>query len=545
LIGASGNNRGSHPVQRRYLAEDLVRLRAANEQRRYVASQRSGRIDANPHQVDAVIFALQRIPDGGCILADEVGLGKTIEAGLVIAQLLAEGARRILIITPKALQGQWQQELFDLFHINTIEWNPDVNLNEPGVFLVTRNFAGGEKGSGLLASALPFDLCVVDEAHEIFAGIYKRFDRNGTYQPDSPHAKMAGRTLALFQNTPVLLLTATPMQNSLAELWGLAHFIEPTGTLLGNLRTFREVFCAGDDRRLVEGQEHELRRRIRVICQRTLRRQAQDFMEQPFVGRRAQLFEYSMSREEKSLYDDVTDYLLEPGICAFRGNFRQLLLIGFHRQMASSIPALAASLKKVANRLERILEGSVRPDEMDDDAANMLDDLEEDDLTETDIDEGLPPSPEVVEAELERVSSFVLRANNLPSDGKARALCKAVKLVLARGRTGDSSGKVVIFTESLTTQDYLRSLLLKEDLLLDEEITLFRGQNDGPRVKQALERWESEFLDILASSTPATKSMAVRLALVHEFRTRSSVFISSEAGAKGLNLQCADTLINY
>ena len=68
-----------HPIARRFLAEDLIRLRPASEQRRYVASQRSAKIDPNPHQIDAVLFALQRIPEGGCILADEVGVGCYIE----------------------------------------------------------------------------------------------------------------------------------------------------------------------------------------------------------------------------------------------------------------------------------------------------------------------------------------------------------------------------------------------------------------------------------------------------------------------------------
>src|SRR5436853_6849125 len=103
-----------HPAQRRYLAEDLVRRRRSDEQRRYSAPQRSAKIDANPHQVEAVIFALGRIRKGGCILADEVGLGKTIEAGLVIAQLLAEGARRVLLLAPKPLLAQWRQERFQL-----------------------------------------------------------------------------------------------------------------------------------------------------------------------------------------------------------------------------------------------------------------------------------------------------------------------------------------------------------------------------------------------------------------------------------------------
>src|SRR6266436_168873 len=119
-----------HPIQRRYLAEQRVRLRRADQQQRYSASQRQGRIDPNPHQIDAVIFALKRIPEGGCILADEVGLGKTIEAGLVLAQLRAEGAAsRILLVVPKPLLGQWQDELYRLFSIQAVEARM-----EPGAF---------------------------------------------------------------------------------------------------------------------------------------------------------------------------------------------------------------------------------------------------------------------------------------------------------------------------------------------------------------------------------------------------------------------------
>src|SRR5580693_2434293 len=103
------------PIQRRLLAEDLVRLLRPDEQQRYAAAQRQGRIDPNPHQIDAVVFALRRIPEGGCILADEDGLGKTIEAGLVIAQLLAEGIRRVLLVLPKSLLEQSQTELYRLF----------------------------------------------------------------------------------------------------------------------------------------------------------------------------------------------------------------------------------------------------------------------------------------------------------------------------------------------------------------------------------------------------------------------------------------------
>src|SRR5262245_24239769 len=370
-----------HPAQRRYLAEDLVRLRRSHEQRRYCAPQRAAKVDANPHQIDAVIFALGRLREGGCILADEVGLGKTIEAGLIIAQLMAEGARRILLITPRPLLGQWRQELYQLFNIDAVEAQPRIGgFDGEGVFLVGREAAGSVKGRDALLLSEEFDLCVIDEAHEVFAGIYKRFDRLGQYRDDAAHAQTAGRLREVLNaiRTPVLLLTATPMQNSLVELWGLVQYVDPLGTLLGDLATFREVFCGVDDRQLASGQEEELRDRLRVVLQRTLRREAQGFLEKPFVGREARLFEYTMSPAEKALYNDVTQYLLEPGILAFQGRHRQLLLLGFHRRMASSTRALAASLARVATRLRRMISGRETPQSGEEDTAALLLDLEED-----------------------------------------------------------------------------------------------------------------------------------------------------------------------
>src|SRR6185369_14905959 len=263
-----------HPFNRRLLAEDLVRVRRPDDRERFAASQRQARIDPNPHQIDAVIFALRRLPEGGCILADEVGLGKTIEAGLVIAQRCAEGAQRVLLIVPKSLIGQWQGELFNLFAIQTRE--DPASYSTPGVYLVGREFAGSERGAAALGAGPPFDLVVIDEAHEIFAGLHKRFGRDGAYSEDSDDARMAHRVRGFLRTAPVLLLTATPMQNSLAELWGLVQYVEPTGTLL-------------------PGQEHELQRRLSMVLQRTLRRQAQEFLDRPFTLRRCRLYEYEMS----------------------------------------------------------------------------------------------------------------------------------------------------------------------------------------------------------------------------------------------------------
>lgn len=542
-----------HPVHRRLLAEELVRLRPAAEERRYVASQRAGRIDPNPHQIDAVVFALQHIPEGGCILADEVGLGKTIEAGLVMAQLRAEGATKLLLVTPKPLLGQWREELYSLFGMMVQEVSAASSdaFEGEGIFAVGRELAGSGPVAGRIEKAGPWDLCVIDEAHEHFAGIWRRFDATGVENEDSRHAKTAGNLKRALGMSPVLLLTATPIQNSLAELWGLVHYVDPSGTLLGDLPTFRALFAAssreGGDRRLAEGTAPELRRRLAQVVQRTLRRQAQDFLDKPFVGRAARTFEYEMSTDERALYDDVTRYLLSPSLQAFRGSHRALLLLGFHRRMASSKAALAASLKNVETRLERMLRGD-RVDEGDETARAFESDLEDDELVERlqieERDEGGEIERGAVEEELARVRALRERAEALTDDGKARALLKAVRLVFERGRLGEGSGKVVIFTESRRTQDYLRELLL-DDGLADDEITVFRGQNDHPRAKAALAHWEAEIEAGKPARERPSREVATRLALVHEFRTRSKVFIGTEAAAKGLNLQFCDTLVNY
>jgi superfamily II DNA or RNA helicase len=531
-----------HAFNQRILAEDLMRVRRPDDLERYAASQRQARIDPNPHQIDAVIFALRRLRDGGCILADEVGLGKTIEAGLVIAQSRAEGAQRILLIVPKSLIGQWQNELANLFAIQAQD--DQRSFIAPGVYLVGREFAGNDRGASALSAAPPFDLVVIDEAHEIFAGLHKRYSREGHYDDSSDQALMAHRVRSFLRSSPVLLLTATPMQNSLAELWGLVQYVEPTGTLLGDIATFRKVFCEDDDRTLVPGQEHELQRRLSVVLQRTLRRQAQEFLDRPFTQRRCRLYEYAMSDDERSLYDDVTEYLLQPTLYAFSGRQRRLLLIGFHRRMASSIAALAASLENVAARLRRMREQPAAT-EIDETALGMYRDLEDEDEIDQSPNEPVSENNDsAVATELARVEGFIARARSLPADAKARSFQDAIRVVLSLGGNGHGSGKAVVFTESITTQNYLRSLLLATGLK-DEEITLFRGVNDHARAQEAYAQWQKEEGSRFPGGAKPSREVAIRLALVHEFRTRSKVLVCTEAGAKGLNLQFCDTVINY
>jgi superfamily II DNA/RNA helicase len=212
-----------------------------------------------------------------------------------------------------------------------------------------------------------------------------------------------------------------------------------------------------------------------------------------------------------------------------------------HRRMASSIPALAASLENVAARLRRLQAGQ----QSDEAVADLFRDLEDEaEIQPVEEEPPQPIQPATLAGELVRVESFVARARSLPDDAKAQRFQEAIKVILDLGQNGRGSGKAVVFTESITTQDYLRSLLLTTGLR-DDEITLFRGVNDSERAQQAYELWKEEEGTRLSSGAAPSREVAVRLALVHEFRTRSKVFVCTEAGAKGLNLQFCETVINY
>src|SRR5439155_3279474 len=151
---------------------------------------------------------------------------------------------------------------------------------------------------------------------------------------------------------------------------------------------------------------------------------------------------------------------------------------------------------------------------------------------------------EKIRAELELIEGFIAAAQAIERDSKAECLIEALKVIREHGEQGTGTGKVVIFTESVKTQDFLYELLTERGYL-PAEVTLFRGQNDHARAREALSRWEDEVGRLQMAEHRPSRSVAVRLALVHEFREHSKVFISTEAGAKGLNLQFCETLINY
>ena len=152
---------------------------------------------------------------------------------------------------------------------------------------------------------------------------------------------------------------------------------------------------------------------------------------------------------------------------------------------------------------------------------------------------------ERIRAELEVVDTFAARAAALGHDSKARRLLEALRVIRERGEKGAGTGKAVIFTESLTTQDYLRRLLLEHGF---EPATSRCSAATTRRPRRRARPGSSGRPRSGTRFRPPhrpSREVAIRLALVHEFARRSKVFISTEAGAKGLNLQFCDTVINY
>lgn len=252
----------------KYLAHALTLKHASDNIENLTRSIANARVDLNPHQVRAALFALQSPLSKGVILADEVGLGKTIEAGLVIAQRWAERRRHILLIVPAFLRKQWEQELRDKFFLpvkildskklkeaqSAGETNPFKTNSH--IVICSYSFAVDQAHH---LKAVNWDLAVIDEAHRL---------RN-VYKSSNKQAKSITETLA---EKPKLLLTATPLQNNLMELYGLVSIIDPH--TFGDPESFRCQFIQAQGDELCYQQ---LRERLRPLAIRTLRKQVQGY----------------------------------------------------------------------------------------------------------------------------------------------------------------------------------------------------------------------------------------------------------------------------
>ncbi|HEP6426256.1 TPA: helix-turn-helix domain-containing protein [Burkholderia cenocepacia] len=491
----------------------------------------TARVDMNPHQVDAALFALASPLSKGVLLADEVGLGKTIEASLVIAQRWAERKRRILLVVPASLRKQWSQELYDKFSLPSVivERKSYNDLRKKGiakpfthpdhVVITSYEFAAlkdNEIRSG------QWDLVVFDEAHRL-RNVYRK---DGAARAK----KLRDATRPFFK----ILLTATPLQNSLMELYGLVSVLDEHH--FGDEDSFRSQYVVGAGAR---NGHIFLRKRLEPICKRTLRRQVQQAGLIRYTERSPLTMEYAPSQDELKLYADVSAYLQRKDTIAFGNKPNQLVTMVVRKILGSSTFAIADTLKKIIDRLKQMETPTVETvadyDVIDEEAEEF------DDNGNGEAQDALPIDPEKLKAEISELEGYRKLALSIGQNEKGNALIKALPQVLAEIVKKGGQRKAVIFTESVRTQTYLVALLAEKGYA--DDIVLLNGSNADPQSKSIYQNWLAQNKGTDAVSGSKTADM--KAAIVEAFRDRKTILIATESGAEGINLQFCSLLVNF
>jgi SNF2 family DNA or RNA helicase len=484
------------PYQSQYYAWLLTRRAASDTVESLASTLVDSQVDLNPHQVEAALFACTNPLSRGVILADEVGLGKTIEAGLVISQRWAERRRRLLIIVPANLRKQWHQELQDKFNLqslileaknyNTIRKQENQNpfLMPSGPVICSYQFA---KAKAADIKDINWDLVVLDEAHRL---------RN-VYKTSNVIAKTIKEALAHVHSK--VLLTATPLQNSLLELYGLVSMIDDR--VFGDLDSFRAQFTQPNKEQAFAA----LRSRIAPICKRTLRRQVQQYV--PYTARRAIVEEFTPSTEERELSALVADYLRRPNLKALPDGQRQLISLVLWKLLASSTHAIAGALETMAKRLQGVLDDTTNIPDLAEALDEDYESLDETADEWNDQESGNEPSArnerDAVAQEIEELRHFKSLATNIRDNAKGKALLTALERAFAELERLGAPKKAIIFTESRRTQEYLLSLLA------DTQGTTARASSSSMAQTVMLELRRSTRIGWCGTRVP-TKSLAPR-----------------------------------
>jgi hypothetical protein len=521
------------PYHAKYFAHDLTR-RAVVGIDRLSMSLFDAAVDLNPHQIEAALFALESPLSKGVILADEVGLGKTIEAGIVLCQLWAERKRRLLVICPASLRKQWALELEEKFNLPTRvldsksyrdeERQGRTPLAEPAILIMSFNYANAMREE---LKPIAWDMVVVDEAHKL---------RNA-YRPSN---KVGQGIRWATEDCRKLLLTATPLQNSLLELYGLSTLIDEH--LFGDITAFRSQYVnAGNG-------ITDLRQRLSEFCKRTLRNQVTEFIR--YTERRTITRPFSPSDDEHALYEAVSAFLQRSDSYALPQRQRHLTALILRKLLASSSLAIAGTLDTLRNRLEalrdgqpadvpQLVEGIIEAEEMEDDLLDEI--LAEEEPSE--ISEAAPASMDrqKLREEIEILQHLGAWARKIGVDSKTRTLLQALNIGFEQMAKTGAAQKALIFTESRRTQEYLKTFL--ESNGYQGQVVAFNGTNSGPEATAIYENWVKNNRD--TGRVSGSRGVDVRTALIEHFRDDATILLATEAAAEGINLQFCSLVINY
>lgn len=509
----------------KYLANRLMLKYGEHHQNSMGRTLYDASIQLNPHQVEAALFCFQSVSKKGVILGDEVGLGKTIEAGLVIAQSWSEMKRRILIVAPLPLLKQWQLELKDKFVLESkiIDTKTFNSLSKTGMnpfdqenqILIT-SYGVAQRHSDSIERA-GFELAILDEAHKL---------RTET----KTHKELKKALVGVKK----VLLTATPIQNYLEDFYYLCSFIDDEA--FGGKDMFGYLY---------RNSPEEFKIAIQPYLHRTLRKQVADYVKYP--NRIVRVYNFNYNKEEKRLYEAIRLYLEDDAVYSFRNNRNALIKTTIQKQLASSTAALISTLEKIKARLEKAYlendpslfdsvdwEVELETNESDDELEEVMDKgscLVSDDVV-NDFEK-----KQAIQHELQVIRQLIALAQTISVDSRALKLMTALpEIFKGLEQQEGANKKVLIFTESVKTQNFLYHFLKENGF---EKVVRFSGQNNTEDCQEIYNRWKENH------QFSEGKATAMREALINEFRDWAEIMIATEAGSEGLNLQFCSTVINY
>lgn len=483
-------------------------------------------IDPNPHQINAFCAAIDAMKTGGMVLADEVGLGKTIEAGLVLRYMLESGAKKVLIALPASLRKQWELELEDKFGLNAVildrltverdakDWHRKF-ADRQSVIIVITSYDYSSK----LMKRFPdvkWDFLIIDEAHNLR-------NLNST--------KRAKRLYELSGGIPKILLTATPLQNSLMDLYGLISFIDPR--IFGSEQIFRQRYMKDED-------YDDLKRELKPVLYRTLRKDVADYMH--FVRRICRTVDFELSPDEIELYERVNLFLKREVLYSIPTSNRGLIILVIRKLMASSSFALIETFEVLKKRLEKLYEGTRSADAQE--GFDLFwsfveDEIDESGFEETE-DEDTAGQKAYIQAELDEVNAIIDVARRIKKNSKVTALKQALEIGFSYQRDNGIAQKAVVFTESKRTQKYIAAELRKSGYS-DDDILLFNGDFDDTMTKEIYRAWQVKNF----GNANYGRSVEYKHAIVDYFKENAKILICTDAGSEGLNLQFCNIVINY
>ncbi len=492
------------------LRERAIQLDLAYRYDRFL-SLTNNRIEIEPYQVKAAYEILNSY-DQRYLIGDEVGLGKTIEAGMVIEELIARGrAERVLIVAPAPLTVQWQEEMREKFDRNFVIYDrdtvetyrqshPNQNVWEQEDFIITSiDFAkqttddpDDDRVSVLdaLKNLEPeWDVAVFDEAHHLTAR------RSSDDSIERTQRYLVGEAVA-DNSDSLLLMTGTPHKGKSDQFYFLVSLLDP-------YRFSHESQIHPD------GLEELMIRRLKDEMYDTDGTRM-------FPEKNIEALGVEMSDAEQQLYDDVTEYIREYYNLAQQEENQAagFTMVIYQKRLVSSVHAIRKSLE---NRLRAIQNDAVAED-LPDDVQELIPrySTEPETLTEderTQVEEALETvtvtlNRSQMQAELDRVKQLWQQAKDIETDSKAQLLRQFVDRILQE----DPDEKILIFTEYTDTLEYLRDQVFPE-----HDIAQVYGDLDQDRRRKEMEKFEEE----------------------------ANLMLATDAAQEGLNLQFAHIMVNY